>query len=178
MNWRVIVEGAITACLLSGCSAVGVLNSLTPKHNYQLSEGIAYGPDPRQRVDVYRPKPFTSEQALIVFFYGGSWNRGSRKDYAFIGEALASRGIVVVVADYRLYPQVQYPEFLKDSAAAVSWAVRACQDYGADPKKIYVMGHSAGAYNAAMIALDARWLSADRPITRQPRRVDRPRRAL
>ena len=178
MNWRVIVEGAITACLLSGCSAVGVLNSLTPNHNYQLSEGIAYGPDPRQRVDVYRPKPFTSEQALIVFFYGGSWNRGSRKDYAFIGEALASRGIVVVVADYRLYPQVQYPEFLKDSAAAVSWAVRACQDYGADPKKIYVMGHSAGAYNAAMIALDARWLSADRPITRQPRRVDRPRRAL
>ena len=164
MNWRVAVGGAaalVATCLLGGCSAIGILNALTPHHSYQVSAGIAYGSDPRQRVDVYRPQPFAAGQPLIVFFYGGSWNRGSRKDYVFIGEALASRGIVVVLADYRLYPQVQYPEFLRDSATAVAWAIRAALDFGADPKKIYVMGHSAGAYNAAMIALDPRWLAAE-----------------
>ena len=164
MNWRVTVRGVaaiFTACLLSGCSPIGILNALTPHDSYQLIEGIAYGRDPRQRVDVYRPKPLASGQPLIVFFYGGSWNRGSRRDYAFIGEALASRGIVAVLADYRLYPQIQYPEFLKDSAAAVAWAVRAAPDYGADRNRLFVMGHSAGAYNAAMVALDARWLAAE-----------------
>ena len=163
MSWRIAAVGVaalMAAGLLNGCSAVGILNALTPKGSYQLSEGIAYGSDARQRVDVYRPTPLASGQPLVVFFYGGSWNRGSRKDYVFLGEALASRGVVAVVADYRLYPQVRYPAFLEDSAAAVAWAVRTAPNYGADSRKIYVMGHSAGAYNAAMIALDARWLSA------------------
>ena len=164
MSWRVGAVGVtalMAAGLLSGCSAVGILNALTPKHSYQLSKGIAYGSDARQRVDVYRPTPLATGLPLVVFFYGGSWNRGSRNDYVFLGEALASRGVVAVLADYRLYPQVRYPAFLEDSAAAVAWAVRAAPDYGADSSKIYVMGHSAGAYNAAMIALDARWLTAE-----------------
>lgn len=164
MGWReaaVGVAAIVTACLLNGCSAVDILNALTPHHSYQITEGIAYGRDPRQRLDVYRPTPFAAGQPLVVFFYGGSWNRGSRKDYVFLGEALASRGVITVVADYRLYPQVRYPDFLTDSAAAVAWALRAAPDYGADSKRLYVMGHSAGAYNAAMIALDARWLAAE-----------------
>lgn len=94
----------------------------------------------------------------MVFFYGGSWNSGSRDDYGFVGEALASRGIVVVIADYRLYPQVRYPAFLQDNAHAVAWTYQHIAEYGGDPQQLYVMGHSSGAYNASMLALDARWL--------------------
>lgn len=144
--------------VLSGCSAVDVLNAFASRANYALTADIAYGSDPRQRLDIYRPKPLSTGHPVVVFFYGGSWNRGKRQDYAFVGEALASRGLVVVVADYRVFPQVVYPEFLDDSAAAVAWAKREAAHYGADAGRLYVMGHSAGAYNAAMLALDARWL--------------------
>jgi acetyl esterase/lipase len=95
-----------------------------------------------------------------VFFYGGNWDSGERGDYAFVGKALASRGIVAVVVDYRLYPDVAYPDFLTDSAMAVAWAAKQAGNYGGDPKRLFVMGHSAGAYNAAMVALDSRWLAA------------------
>mgnify|MGYP006191682469 CR=1 FL=1 len=70
---------------------------------------------------------------MVVFFYGGSWNSGSKDDYGFVGEALASRGIVVVIADYRLDPQVRYPAFLQDGAQAVAWTYQHIADYGADP---------------------------------------------
>jgi len=146
--------------LLTGCSAVDVLNAFAARDNHERAADIAYGSDPRQRLDVYRPQPVSTGHPVVVFFYGGSWNRGNREDYAFVGEALASRGLVVVVPDYRVFPQVVYPEFLADSAAAVAWAKREAVHYGADPEQLYVMGHSAGAYNAAMLALDARWLDA------------------
>lgn len=146
------------ASLLNACSAVDVLNAITPSGSHELAGDIAYGGDPRQRLDVYRPSAGGDARPLVVFFYGGSWNRGDRRDYRFLGQALAARGMVVVVPDYRVYPQIVYPEFLHDSAAAVAWAVREGAAYGADPKRLYVMGHSAGAYNAAMLALDPRWL--------------------
>ncbi|MEP6792046.1 MAG: alpha/beta hydrolase, partial [Ramlibacter sp.] len=82
-----------------------------------------------------------------------------RADYRFVGEALASSGAIVLVADYRLSPQVHYPDFVRDSALAVKWAFDHVEELGGDSSNIYVMGHSAGAYNAAMIALDARWLA-------------------
>ena len=97
---------------------------------------------------------------MVVFYYGGSWNRGERAQYRFVGEALASRGILTLVADYRLYPEVRYPDFLRDSAAALSYGLDHAADWGGNPDKVYVMGHSAGAYNAAMMALDPRWLAA------------------
>ena len=96
----------------------------------------------------------------VVFFYGGSWSSGDRADYRFVGEALAAQGILTMVADYRLSPEVRYPVFLQDSALATRWAFANAQKYGADPARIFVMGHSAGAYNAAMLALDKRWLGA------------------
>jgi acetyl esterase/lipase len=97
---------------------------------------------------------------VVVFFYGGSWNSGSRVDYRFVGEALASRGIVTVVADYRLYPQVRYPLFLRDGARAVAWTKAHIREFSGNPQRLYVMGHSSGGYNAAMLALDGEWLAA------------------
>ncbi|MBC2380521.1 alpha/beta hydrolase [Pseudomonas sp. WS 5106] len=148
------------AALLAACSPIKVLNALTPSSTFTKTSAIAYGDDPRQKLDIYRPVPAISNAPVVVFFYGGSWNSGSKDDYGFVGEALASRGIVVVIADYRLYPQVRYPAFLQDGAQAVAWTHQHIADYGADPKQLYVMGHSSGAYNASMLALDGRWLNA------------------
>jgi acetyl esterase/lipase len=145
--------------LLGGCSAAGALNALVPSDSYTLRSGLTYGADPRQQLDVYLPLARTQAGPVVVFFYGGSWTTGERATYKFVGEALASRGIAVVIADYRLSPQVKYPVFLQDSAQAVRWTFDHLAELGADPRQVFVMGHSAGAYNAAMLALDARWLA-------------------
>ncbi len=147
--------------LLSACSGVDVLNATVSTDTYRLSQGLAYGRLERQLLDVYQPRAEVSKSPLVVFFYGGSWSSGERADYRFVGEALASRGMVAVLADYRLSPAFRYPAFVQDSALAVRWALTHAAEYGADPARVFVMGHSAGAYNAAMVALDARWLAAE-----------------
>ena len=144
---------------LAACSPLTALNTLSPGGASERTADLSYGEGPRRMLDVYRPKDADGKAPVVVFFYGGNWTTGARADYAFVGRVLASRGIVAVVADYRLYPEVGYPDFLDDAAQAVAWAARQAGRYGGDPKRLYVMGHSSGAYNAAMLALDARWLN-------------------
>ncbi len=75
-----------------------------------------------------------------------------------MAKALARRGYVAVLPDYRIYPQARYPDFLDDGARAVRWAKDNATRFGGDPQKLFLMGHSAGAHIAAMLALDATWL--------------------
>ncbi len=145
---------------VAACSSLQVLNAITPGNTYHKVANLAYGTDSRQKLDVYSPLNLIGTAPVVVFLYGGNWNSGERNDYQFVGEALASRGIVAVLADYRLFPQVRYPSFLEDSAHAVAWTLQEVQHYGGDPRRVFLMGHSAGAYNAAMVALDPRWLAA------------------
>jgi acetyl esterase/lipase len=152
---------AMLPALLTACSATDLLNATVADDTYVRTEGLSYGPDPRQRFDMYQPAVPVRNAPLVVFFYGGSWSSGNRADYRFVGEALASQGIVTMVADYRLSPAVRYPVFVQDSAKAVRHAMETAPRYGASPSRVYVMGHSAGAYNAAMVALDDRWLAAE-----------------
>ncbi|MGN6579615.1 MAG: alpha/beta hydrolase [Bordetella sp.] len=140
-------------------SPLALINGVIPPDACRVSEGIAYGRGPRQQLDIYMPWQ-AAGAPVVVFFYGGSWRSGARSDYRFVGDALASRGFVTAVADYSLYPQAAYPVFLQDCAQAVAWTAQHCAAYGGDPDRIYLVGHSAGAYNAAMIALDSRWLGA------------------
>lgn len=161
MKKKTIVFLTATALLggLIGCAPLTVINAVTSSRSYNKTADIAFGTDARQRLDVYVPRDLQGLAPVVVFFYGGSWNNGNRADYAFIGEALASRGIIAVVADYRVYPQVRYPDFIDDAALTLAWTVKDIQRFGGDSKRLFVMGHSAGAYNAAMVALDSRWLA-------------------
>jgi acetyl esterase/lipase len=111
-------------------------------------------------MDLYAPPEAARQQGrpLVVFWYGGSWQSGSRKEYRFVGAALAARGAVTVVPDYRLYPEVRFPEFLRDAAAAVARAQLEAPRYGADPRRTVLGGHSAGAWIAAMLALQPAYL--------------------
>ena len=152
--------GGVLLLVLSACSPVKLLNALTPDSTFDKTAGIAYGDDPRQKLDVYVPRHALPDAPVVVFFYGGSWNSGAREDYNFVGEALASRGIVAVVADYRLYPQVRYPLFLQDAARAVAWTKANIREFSGNPQRLYLMGHSSGGYNAAMLALDGDLLAA------------------
>ena len=149
---------ALWAVLLAGCSAAGLLNATVQGEGVAVERGIAYGDGPRRMLDIYRPGA-AGPHPLVVFLYGGSWRTGDRGTYAFVATPLAARGAVVVVPDYRLYPETAFPGFLQDNAQAVAWAVAHASELGADPKRVFIVGHSAGAYNAAMLALDPRWLA-------------------
>jgi acetyl esterase/lipase len=165
---------AIAALLILGAMAfaidpLGSFNALMPKDRASalVADGVAYGDGPRMRLDVYAPRAAAApSRPVIVFFYGGSWNSGRRQGYAFAGRALAARGFVVIVPDYRLVPEVRYPDFLSDCAAAVHWARVHASAYGGDGERIVLAGHSAGAYNAAMLALDPALLGPDRAAVR------------
>lgn len=152
--------GGVLLAMVVACSPLKMLNALTPDGTFDKTDGIAYGGDPRQKLDVYVPRYPVKNAPVVVFFYGGSWNSGSRSDYSFVGEALASRGIVAVLADYRLYPQVRYPLFLEDCAKAVAWAHDHIREFSGDPERLFLMGHSSGAYNVAMLALEPPLLEA------------------
>jgi acetyl esterase/lipase len=153
--------------LLGGCTPLGAFNALVPKDGgaQRVASGLPYGEGPRRMLDVYAP-PGAKDRPVIVFFYGGSWNTGERARYSFLGRALAARGFVTVVPDYRLVPEVTYPGFVEDGAAAVRWVRENARAYGGDGERIVLAGHSAGAYIAAMLAVDGRWLGSDRAAVR------------
>ena len=165
------------SALLAACSPLRTFNSLVPKDKGAalIERGSAYGAHPRQRIDIYRPKTSTGPNRahgsraplpLILFLYGGSWQTGMREGYGFVGRALAARGFLVAVPDYRLVPEIRYPAFVQDSAAALQWFRANAARLGGDPHRVVLVGHSAGAYNAAMLALDPRWLGEDRRAVR------------
>jgi acetyl esterase/lipase len=124
----------------------------------KAGDGVAYADGPRHKLDVYAPEARGASAPVVFFIYGGGWNRGERSDYQFAGRALASRGFVVVIADYRLVPEVAYPSFLEDNARALRWVQDNIAAYGGDPNRLFLAGHSAGAYNATMLALDPSFL--------------------
>ena len=150
--------------LLAGCSSAGMVNSLVSRDDFRLVSGQAYGDGPRRTLDLYLPAKGgdAKKKPVVVFFYGGNWDSGTKDTYLFLGDALAKRGFIVVIPDYRIYPEVRYPAFIEDGASAVRWTLAHIAEYGGDPSRVSVMGHSAGGYIALMLALDRQWLGADR----------------
>lgn len=164
--------------LLGGCSKLDLVNAVNRIYPATPQLDIAYGNHPRQRLDLYLPRQpaRSTDTPVIMFFYGGSWNRGDRADYAFVGRRLAALGYIVAIPDYRLYPEVSYPDFLLDCAAATAHVHTLIQnsEYAnfTPAHQLILMGHSAGAYNAAMLALDPRWLQgAALPARQSPPQI-------
>ena len=122
-----------------------------------FTASIAYAKGARHTLDVCRPKS-AAAAPVVVFFYGGGWRSGGKRTYRYVAKALARRGYVTVLPDYRIYPQARYPDFLDDGAQAVRWVKDNAERFGGDPQKVFLMGHSAGAHIAAMLAIDATWL--------------------
>jgi acetyl esterase/lipase len=166
--WSLVAAAMLGAMALT-IDPLGTFNALMPKDraSARIAEGVVYGAGERLKLDVYAPRGRAAgRRPVMIFFYGGSWNSGRRQGYAFAARALAAQGFVVIVPDYRLVPEARYPDFLRDCAAAVRWARRHAAEYGGDGERIVLSGHSAGAYNAAMLALDPGLLGADRVAVR------------
>src|ERR1700722_19610034 len=145
--------------LLAGCSTTQFLvaNAPTQFDRIDRHANLSYGSDPRQGLDVYSPRHATN-RPVVIFWYGGSWVKGKKSDYRFVGTTLAERGFVVVLPDYRLYPQVSFPAFDEDGARAVAWVEQHVQEFGGDPHHIVLMGHSAGGHTAAFLAFNHEFL--------------------
>jgi len=151
---------ATLASLAGACApSLGAFNALAPRDPgaRRVAHDVGYGEGPRQRLDVYAPET-AGPHPVIVFIYGGSWNSGAKGEYAFAGAALAARGFVTVIPDYQLVPDVRFPTFIEDCATAVRFIADHINGYGGDASRIVLVGHSAGAYNAMMLALDAHYL--------------------
>jgi acetyl esterase/lipase len=153
---RLARRGAISGLLgtLAGCSPAALLNTTVPRNGYTLEADIPYGPEPRQKLDLYRPQQPRADGKAVIFFYGGAWDSGTKSDYLFVAQALAANGLAVVVPDYRIYPDVRFPAFVEDAAAATRWTTNRL-----GTEKLFVMGHSAGAHSALMLAADTRYLA-------------------
>lgn len=153
--------GAARLVIAGGAASLNRADRLLGRSDaLHSAAGIAYGPGARQRLDIWTPPGATSgeRRPVVIFLYGGGWHSGSRHDYGFAGRAFAEQGFVTVIPDYRLVPKGKWPDFLTDSAAAVAWVHANIAAHGGDPDRIALAGHSAGGYNAAMLALDPQWL--------------------
>lgn len=153
------------AGLAAACSPIGTLNGLNnlspgDRGVRKVADGLAFGSDSRQRLDIYGPARADGPSPVVLFLYGGSWASGHRAGYAFAAKAFAARGYTVVVPDYRLVPDVHFPAFVEDGAAAVAWTQAQVAAHGGDPGRVSLVGHSAGAHIAMLLALDPQWLRA------------------
>lgn len=157
-----ILLGFAIAITSSACSPIRMLNAIVPENTYQLQSAIAYGDLPRQKLDIYMPNQKSQSPAarkVVIFFYGGSWDSGERADYKFAAEALVSHGYIVVIPDYRVYPEVLFPGFMADPVNAAKWVKNNIHQYGGDANKTFLAGHSAGAHIAVMMAINPEYLA-------------------
>ena len=152
-KWFAAVLALLT---LGACSGPQVLN-LVAQTPGPVIRDVAYGPLPRQKLDIYAPKVIRPDTPVLVFYHGGSWQYGAKEDYKFLGSTFAARGIQTVVVNYRLHPEVIFPGFVEDGAKALAYV----QSNISEGRPVFIAGHSAGAHIAAMIALDPTFLAAD-----------------
>jgi len=148
---------AATILAAAGCSGTQLLNNLSPRSGYDLASNLSFAATTGLKLDVYTPTRARGAP-VVVFFFPGRWSMGDKESYRFVAKGLVSRGIVAVLPNYRLYPTVRFPAFVEDAAEAVKWTHDHIADYGGDPDRLFVMGHSSGAHLAAMLALNEDYL--------------------
>lgn len=156
---------SLFAILCAACSPVNLLNSVIPTDGYTLQQDIQYGSLARQKLDIYVPKGRHEKPlSVVLFFYGGGWDSGKKEDYLFAAEAFTSKGYLTVIPDYRIFPEIKFPDFLKDAASASKWVKANVARFGGNPDTIFIVGHSAGAHIGMMLNLNTEYL-ADAQLT-------------
>ena len=145
--------------LLDGCQAglFRTLNATSGDARLDVRTNVVFDRAHHLVMDIYAPAG-AHDLPIVVFFHGGSWQDGKRQWYRWMGKTLARHGLVVAIPDYRKYPQVRMDGFMADAAHAVAWMHAHAADYGGDRDVMFLMGHSAGAHIAALMATDGRWL--------------------
>ena len=128
----------------------------------KVHRGLPYAEPKHERrmLDVYAPAE-GKDRPVVFWIHGGGWKAGDRKNVGRKPQAFVDRGYVFVSTNYRLAPEVAVKEMAGDVARAIRWVHDHARDYGGDPKAIFVMGHSAGAHLAALVATDGRYLKAE-----------------
>lgn len=150
---------SLTACASAGCSLLNIPAAL--KGGYSVHEA-SYGVGASDKMDIYVPDGSSSAQKdVIVFFYGGRWQSGKKEHSRFVGTALARRGFVTVVPEFRKYPEVRFPAFVEDGARALAWVDDHIAEYGGRHDRIHLAGHSSGAHMAALLTVDTHYLAAE-----------------
>ena len=149
--------GALIVLLAAMTVAAPLVTAFAELEQCVKFTDIPYADGVRRKLDVYQPRA-AAGAPVVAFFYGGRWSSGAKELYRIFAAALAARGYVVVIPDYRLYPDVKFPGFVEDGAMAMRWTRDNIAKFGGDPHRVFAMGHSAGAYIAAMLALDPQWL--------------------
>lgn len=152
---------SLSTVLTIACSPVKTLNAFIPSDGFSLTQNINYGQLPRQKLDIYQPKQLAEKRPVVLFYYGGSWDSGNKEDYKFAAEALTSKGIITVIPDYRVYPEVAFPAFMEDPAKVARWVKDNINEFGGDPNRIFLVGHSAGAHIAVMLSLNEQYLAVE-----------------
>ena len=153
----------VLASLLTACadSALMVANTLARFDDYSLTANQPYGSHALNKLDIYQPAE--NPKGTVIFFYGGCWGACTtftRERYRFVGQALTSKGYVVVIPDYRRYPEVLFPQMMQDSARAVAGVCNNTARFGGRADRIFLMGHPAGGHMAAMLTTNERYLGA------------------
>ena len=155
--------GLLAWLLLAGCSPLYLVNLVSTESDSVTIVHQRYGKEPRRQLDIFVPERIVADSPVIVFFYGGSWKRGDKGNYGFVGHRLGSKGYITVIPDYRLYPDVTFPAFVEDGAEALKWV---SENLDQARHGVVVMGHSAGAHTAALLALDQSYfVEAGQPLT-------------
>lgn len=117
---------------------------------------LAYGADPKQRLDLYLPPGLARRRPVFVFLHGGGFREGDRAHYGYVAEPFAAHGIATIVASYRLHPH-RYPAQVEDTRRILDWIRRHVTRYGGDPERVFVGGHSAGAILSALVGVKTVW---------------------
>lgn len=145
--------------VVGSCSTTALVNLISPTDHYTKIANVSYGDLERQKLDIYVPNEEIRNNILIVFFYGGSWDSGSKNKYKFVASALTEQGYTVVIPDYRLYPEVIFPEFMHDAARSIAWLQTNHQDLKYI-EHTFLAGHSAGAQIASLLATNEQYLKS------------------
>lgn len=157
-RWFRPLKLATLLASLTACSPRSVAETFLLGDHFVRTSNVPYASVARLRLDVYRPRVTHARAPVVVFLYGGRWQTGSKDEYRLLGDALTDRGVVVVIPDYRLHPEVNFPGWVEDAAQAVRWTHENIQRFGGDTTQIWVVGHSAGGHTAVLLALDEHYL--------------------